>query len=143
MLREATTADIPALIAAELACFGDEAWTPGMVREEFERAGGIQLAADAEGKLVGFAFGWLVIDELHVLHIAAMPSVRRSGVGRELLGRLVRAAGAETAWLEVRANNAPAIRLYEREGFVEVGRRPRYYADGGDAIVMRYGCALR
>jgi ribosomal-protein-alanine N-acetyltransferase len=46
------------------------------------------------------------------------------------------AVGLDAAWLEVRAGNAAAIALYERFGFTTVGRRPGYYADGEDALVM-------
>lgn len=142
-LREAHAGDIPALVEAEGACFGEEAWSPGMVREEFQRAGGVQwvveaaASAGAPGGLLGFAFGWRVIDELHVLHIGCVPGARRQGVGRALLERLLATPEAESAWLEVRADNPAAIALYAGAGFVEVGRRKRYYADGESAVVMR------
>lgn len=135
-LREATRADLAFLIDAERACFGHEAWTPGMVSEEFDRPGGVQWIVDAP-EPAGFAFGWLVVGELHVLHIATLPERRRGGVGRALLRALTDTPGAELAWLEVRADNAPAIGLYTAEGFEHVAVRKRYYADGSDAVVMR------
>lgn len=138
ILRQATAADIPALVEAEAACFGAEAWTVGMIREEFTRAGGVQWIAESEGSAVGFAFGMVVVDEVHVLHIATMPDRRRGGIGRRLLGALLATPGVESAWLEVRADNPVAIGLYASEGFLEVGRRPRYYG-GVDAVVMRQG----
>lgn len=136
-LREASPADIPALIEAERACFGKDAWTPGMVREEFERAGGVQVVVAERATIIGFAFGWLVVGELHVLHIATLPDLRRQGVGRRLLAALLATPGIDSAWLEVRADNPAAIALYLAQDFVEVGRRKRYYADGIDAVVMR------
>ncbi|MSP54343.1 MAG: GNAT family N-acetyltransferase [Myxococcales bacterium] len=140
-LREAGTADIPMLIQAEIECFGEHAWTPSMVREEFERPGGVQWLSIGPDRglreLQGFAFGWQVVGELHVLHIGTVPAARRVGVGRHLLRRLLDTPGTETAWLEVRADNAAAIGLYAGEGFIDVGRRKRYYPDGGDAVVMR------
>lgn len=110
-----------------------------MVREEFERPSGSQWVAegtDGTG-LIGFAFGWLVVGELHVLHIGTCPDQRRAGVGRKLLRKLVETPGADVCWLEVRADNIAAIGLYVAEGFTEIARRKRYYADGSDAVVMR------
>lgn len=149
VLREATRADVPWLVEAERACFPDEAWTQGMVADEFERPGGVQWIAEAQqGEYngehngeraipVGFAFGWLVLGELHVLHIATLPARRRGGAGRALLRALIHTEGTEMCWLEVRADNAPAIALYSHEGFEHIAVRKRYYTDGSDAVVMR------
>lgn len=136
ILREATRADLGFLVDAERACFGEEAWTPGMVAEEFDRPGGVQWIVEAP-EPVGFAFGWLVVGELHVLHIATLPDQRRGGVGRTLLRALTGTPGADMAWLEVRADNTAAIGLYTAEGFERIAVRKRYYADGSDAVVMR------
>ena len=110
VLREATRADVPWLVEAERACFPDEAWTQGMVADEFERPGGVQWIAEVQqGEYngeraipVGFAFGWLVLGELHVLHIATLPARRRGGAGRALLRALIHTEGTEMCWLEVR-----------------------------------------
>jgi ribosomal-protein-alanine N-acetyltransferase len=146
MLREAKRADVPWLVEAELACFPEEAWTHGMVADEFERPGGVQWIAevqDGESRApIGFAFGWLVLGELHVLHIATMPERRRGGSGRALLQALLATPGTELCWLEVRADNGPAIALYSREGFEHIAVRKRYYSDGADAVVMRKVIAI-
>lgn len=136
-LREATLADLPWLVEAQRACFGAEAWSPGMVREEFDRPGGVQWVAEDDQGLGGFAFGWLVVGELHVLHVGTLPHRRRGGFGRALLGALTSTPGAEVCWLEVRADNEAAIGLYVAEGFTTIATRRRYYADGCDAVVMR------
>ena len=44
---------------------------------------------------------------------------------------------AERVLLEVRVSNAPAMRLYLKRGYVGCGVRPRYYADGEDALIMQ------
>jgi ribosomal-protein-alanine N-acetyltransferase len=79
-------------------------------------------------------------DEAEVLTLAVAPEARRQGVAGALLAAAMaaaRAQAARTMVLEVAIGNAAARALYERAGFVEAGRRPRYYADGGDALILR------
>lgn len=109
-----------------------------MIEEEVTRAGGIFLALDDERGLLGFVMGWNVLGELHVLQVGVRPDARRTGAGRTLMEALHAAArGAEAAWLEVRADNEAALHLYASLGYSPTGRRPRYYPDGCDAVVMR------
>jgi ribosomal-protein-alanine N-acetyltransferase len=93
------------------------------------------------GELAGFICWWLVAGEVQIQNVATAPAFRRQGVAAHLLRHVfeqARGNGFETAWLEVRVGNAPAIALYERFSFSIVGRRPGYYADGEDALVMCY-----
>jgi len=92
-------------------------------------------------ELAGFLCSWLIAGELQIQNLATAPAFRRQGVAARLLDQVLarsRAAGLEAAWLEVRAGNVAAIKLYERFGFREVARRPGYYADGEEAVVMGY-----
>ena len=94
-----------------------------------------------DGVLAGFLCAWLIAGELQIQNVATAPAFRRQGVAAALLAEVLRrsqAVGMESAWLEVRVGNAPAISLYERFGFRTVARRSRYYADGEDALVMCY-----
>lgn len=93
------------------------------------------------GELAGFLCSWWIAGELQIQNVATAPAFRRQGVAARLLGEVMgRALGAglEAAWLEVRTGNAAAIALYERFGFRAAGVRPRYYADGEDALMMCY-----
>lgn len=101
------------------------------------------LVAELDGVLVGFAGAWDAPDMTHVTTIAVGEHARRRGVATALLTALIdrsAARGADAWTLEVRADDDGAQRLYAGLGFVEVGRRPRYYAggpDGGvDAVLM-------
>lgn len=91
----------------------------------------------------GFALGRVIAGEAELLTIAVHPDARRQGTGRLLLSDLIgmaAARGAETLFLEVRADNDSAIALYRSAGLGEVGRRKAYYFDGTDridALVMR------
>lgn len=140
-LREATGTDREALVGLQDATMGVDTWTPTQVAEELERPGGITwVAEDQTGGLIGFGFGWVVFDELQILQVAVSPAARGRGVGRAILAALEdHAPGADVAFLEVRVDNEPAIRLYVAAGYRIIGRRARYYADGTDALVMRKG----
>jgi ribosomal-protein-alanine N-acetyltransferase len=91
----------------------------------------------------GFLLGRALAGEAELLTIAVAPEARQRGLGRRLVSRFLyqaRLRGAETAFLEVAADNDPARALYARAGFAEVGRRRGYYrAPGGqpvDALVL-------
>ena len=90
--------------------------------------------------LVGYLIMWVVVDEAQIQNIAVHPAFRGLGVGRSLLERglgQARERGATWASLEVRPSNLAARRLYASLGFVEQGRRPRYYQpEGEDALLL-------
>lgn len=137
-IDDATTADIDTLLQMEAVCFPEDPWTRGMLQEELSRAGGLFFVARERDRIVGFAIGWFILGELHVLQVAVSPDARRRGLGRLLMASLEAGArGGETAWLEVRIDNEAAIGLYEALGYRAIARRPRYYEDGCDAVVMR------
>lgn len=139
-IRHADYADISALRS-----LGDELgvnrnWSADQVIEELKRERATVLISEDDGTV----HGWLVIwrvppDEMHVLEIAIGPQYRRQGLGSALLQEAMSAGlrdGAAIALLEVRASNAAAIEMYKKLGYHEVGRRPKYYSDGEDALLM-------
>ena len=98
--------------------------------------GVLALIADAGGLVLAR----VAADEAEILTLAVTPPARRRGLGRQLLGAAGTAAvamGAVTMFLEVSEANHPARALYAACGFVPVGRRRQYYADGSDALVLR------
>jgi ribosomal-protein-alanine N-acetyltransferase len=77
----------------------------------------------------GFLLGRAVAGEAELLTLAVAPESRRRGLGRQLVSRFLyqaRLRGAERAFLEVAADNASAIALYESAGFIRVGQRRDY-----------------
>jgi len=106
-------------------------------------AAGLQSAATGAGGFAlqdgqGFLIGRAIAGEAELLTLATHPDVRGQGIGGRLVAAFLSRArqNADTAFLEVAADNAAAIRLYTAHGFTDVGRRPRYYGRI-DAIVMR------
>lgn len=88
---------------------------------------------------IGFLTAWLVQDELQIQDLAVWQSERRRGRARALLEGACLAAeeeGAVLATLELRETNLAALSLYLSAGFLEVGRRPRYYDDGEAAVLL-------
>jgi len=92
------------------------------------------------GQVIGYAFWHLVADEVHVLKVAVTPAWRGQGIASRLLERCFTLSveqGAKSAHLEVRPSNITAIELYQKLGFEQVGRRPKYYTDSKeDALLM-------
>ena len=115
-------------------------WSERSFRNELSHPHGVFLAAIADGKIVGYGGFWMVVDEAHITTVAVTGDVRRQGIGEklmvELLGR-AKKSGMVCSTLEVRAGNDPAIKLYEKLGYVATARRKAYYPDNKeDALVM-------
>lgn len=116
-------------------------WSLATFADELARSDRCWLTARAdEGSvLVGFAGAALLADAVHVLRCTVDPARRRRGTGARLVAALVawaRTVGARALTLEVRASNGPAVALYEAAGLTVRGRRPGYYPDGEDAVLM-------
>jgi len=143
-VRAATEADTEAIAASEADNLGADAWSAGLVAEGV--AGRLPtvhyLVAEAHGRVVGHAVASLVADIAELQRIAVAADHRRTGVATALLDEVVALAvrsGADRLLLEVREDNAAALRFYAARDFVEVDRRRRYYADGTTAVVLRRG----
>ena len=97
------------------------------------------VVAYLDDDVVGYAAALVHLEEAQVLDVVVAPQWRRRGVATLLLTAVadrVAQRGAQASSLEVRADNAGAQALYRRFGFVVEGRRPRYYPDGEDALIM-------
>ena len=139
MIRPVLADDLGGLVELEQRCFGAHAWDRRQLEGELVRPGGIFLVS-ATDRFAGVAMGWSIAGDAEVLRLAVDPAARRLGLGRQLLGALEARMcdlGAELIFLEVRADNGAAVALYEGQGYARIGTRPRYYADGCDALVLR------
>lgn len=146
-LAQATPGEIPE-VADLAAATLREAWSAEGFAAARRQPGAMLLVAravaGAGAPLLGFLAAQRVLDELHVFALATRPEARRRGIARALLACALdsaRSAGARVALLEVRASNVAACAFYTRYGFRVVGRRPRYYADGEDALLMDHQLA--
>lgn len=132
--------DLEAVIAVERQGY-DYPWSR-RIFEDCLRIGYCCLVAEVDGEVRGHGLMMVRAGEAHILNICVEPRARRRGVAWALLDALLEvavAAGAETAFLEVRASNEGAIALYEQANFQHVGQRNDYYpAPFGreDALIM-------
>jgi ribosomal-protein-alanine N-acetyltransferase len=139
-IRPMTADDLVQVHALECAS-QQSPWTVQHFAEELDNPCARIDLCWRDGVLAGFVCAWLIAGELQIQNVATAPAFRRQGVAAALLAEVLgrnQGLGMESAWLEVRVGNSPAIRLYERFGFRTVARRPHYYADGEDALVMCY-----
>jgi ribosomal-protein-alanine N-acetyltransferase len=134
-------ADLDAVLEIERRSF-PQPWSPGLFLHELKVPFSKTLLARTQNgshALLGYICRWLVGDEVHILNLAVDPDHRKSGIGRALVGLVVREAderAARVITLEVRRENAPALALYRSLGFTERGVRRNYYGHGHDAIIM-------
>ncbi len=141
-IRPARPADVAAIARLERQCFSDP-WSAEAFGAVMRTAGTHVAVAEADGALAAYFVGRTVAGEAEILNLAVAPESRRAGVASVLLAhglRALHAAGAREVFLEVRAGNAAAIGLYQRQGFRQVGRRARYYSRPvEDALVLQLG----
>jgi len=135
---------IPDVLEMEQELFGDEAWTAELFWSELANLHTyyvIMSGSNLDGS-EPLGYGGLAVTgaDAYIQTIGVRSRAQRLGIGRTLMNVLLdeaAARGATTCWLEVRADNAPAQRLYESLGFTNRGVRRGYYQPSGtDAIVM-------
>jgi len=137
LIRAAKRKDAEKLIAIEQQSFSDPNWKAG----EFFKYD--TIVAEISGQIAGFlvarqtfAGDNVSLPEREILNLAVALPFRRLGVASSLLKEELRTAA--DFFLEVRESNLAAQALYRRFGFIEVGRRARYYRFPTEtAIVMK------
>lgn len=147
----ATLADLDAILALERAAFA-RPWSEASWRDELEQTrptGGcaplappthaVYVERDEVGRPIAVLALSMAGDVADLLRVSVAPDHRRRGLGRGLVVQAKAWAaqrGAARLLLEVSAQNAPAVALYEHEGFSTIDRRRDYYGPGDDALVM-------
>ncbi len=139
IIRRMTMADVDGVAAVEAATFPTP-WSRDAFASEMKNAAARYLVAEKDGKIIGYAGAWIIIDESHITNIAVLSDCRGQGIGRALTAGLMQYLsnlGADYATLEVRKSNTVAQNLYVSLGFIKLGVRKRYYEDNGeDALIM-------
>lgn len=143
LYRLYSTEDFAAIYAIEEVCFQPpQRFSRAYMRQLVRQPDAATWIAEQDGRICGFGLvEWARKAGETVAYIQTLevlPSARGQGVGGELLRRIegsVRGAGAATIWLHVDAENAVAIRVYERDGYSLTGREEDYYGRGKPGLV--------
>jgi ribosomal-protein-alanine N-acetyltransferase len=135
-IRKVAKEDLAAIIKIQRKTPQAAQWSPADYANLAGDPSGLILVAELDTmtppKIVGFVAFHRVIDEAELRNMAVDPAHQRQGVGRELVAegrRRLLAQGAKRIYLEVRASNLPAQRLYFSTGFALCSRRKDYYND--------------
>ena len=131
---------VSAIVELENLCFSDP-WNEEAVGSELNNPLSCWVVAMDGDRLAGYVGSQSVLGWADMMNLAVHPDYRRMGVGEQLVEELtcrLKEQKVTCLTLEVRASNAPAINLYEKLGFTQVGRRPNYYFHPKeDALILR------
>ena len=130
--------DVPAIAALEKTVFSD-AWSERSLADFFCRPDAVAFLWQENGMLCGYLIGTKTASECEIFRIAAHPARRRCGIARRLLAAYLDSLdGGCEVFLEVRAENTPAICLYASAGFEQIAVRRNYYKHPTeDAAILR------
>ena len=117
----------------------DDFWNYSILKDELSNANSYYLVAKLDNEILGFAGIKYVLNDADIMNIVVKKSKRKSGIGSLLLKNIIelcKKLNVSTLFLEVNEKNLPAISLYKKFGFEEVGFRKNYYKEN-NAIVMK------
>ena len=140
ILEKMNPAHVAQIAQLEKICFSDP-WSERSIASELDNKLAFWLVATEGDTVAGYIGSQTVMDETDMMNVAVHPGFRRRGIAGALVNGLVddlKTKGSHCLTLEVRASNAPAIALYEKLGFSEIGRRKKYYRNPReDALILR------
>lgn len=140
IIEKMNATHVPQIAELEKLCFSDP-WSEKSIETELSCRLSVWMVALEGEQVVGYVGSQTVIDESDMMNIAVHPDFRRRGIAEALVAELeaaLRQRGSRALTLEVRDSNAPAIALYEKLGFSQVGLRKNYYRNPKeDARILR------
>lgn len=139
-IRTMELKDVDEVWEIEKLCFHTPWSRESFVEEMQTNQKARYVVAELGDTIIGYGGMWFIVDEAHITNIAVHPDYRGQRIGEKIVEAMIAAAQAEgiiSLTLEVRVANEPAIKLYKKLGFEEVGIRKGYYSDTGeDALIM-------
>ena len=140
IIEKMNAAHVFQIAELEKVCFADP-WSVTSIETELSSRLSLWFVAMEGDTVVGYVGSQTVIDESDVMNIAVHPDYRRQGIGEALLETLadaLREKGSRGLTLEARVSNTPAVSLYKKAGFLQVGLRKNYYRNPKeDALILR------
>lgn len=117
----------------------DEFWNANVLEKELENPLSDYIVAINENEVVGYAGLWQPCDEGHITNIVTKLDKRGNKIASKMLEELIELAkrkNLKSVTLEVNVHNEIAINLYKKYDFKEIGKRPKYYYNSDDALIM-------
>ncbi len=141
IINRMTRDDVESVVEIEEEAYGRHHWTKSSFYDEMSNnLAKYYTAKTPDGKLVGYAGTWHILEEGHITTIAVKNDYLRNHIGEALIYQIIEDCykdGVKYLTLEVRVSNIPAIKLYEKYGFQSLGTRKGYYQDNNeDALIM-------
>jgi len=140
IIRKMIPSDVAAIAELEKVCFSDP-WSADSIAYELVNPLSYWLVAELDGVVAGYVGSQSVLDAADMMNIAVAPNYRKRGIGQALVNALTDYLSKNNVialLLEVRVSNRPAISMYEKLGFQQVGKRPNYYRNPReDALILR------
>ena len=141
IIRKMTFEDVKTVAKIEKECFSLP-WSEASFEDSLAREDTVFLVCE-DLDVVGYIGMYLSFEEGEITNVAVTPSYRQRGCGNLLIQAIkeeAKARAAESVILEVRVSNVPAISLYKKHGFEEIGIRKNFYEHPSeDAIIMKVG----
>jgi ribosomal-protein-alanine N-acetyltransferase len=139
-IRTANLSDLTGISEVERVSFMQEAY-PSLLLEKLisDHQSVFLVQVDSLGKIVGYCVSKNAETSSHLISVAVLPPYRRTGIAARMITELLtilRKLSINEVRLEVRMDNVPAIRLYQRLGFTKESVVSGYYSDGSDALTM-------
>ncbi len=143
-IRLSDEVDLDDILEIEPLSFGAHHWSRDAFESEFSSIHTCYLSAilsvNSIKKCVGYVGSWIIEDEGHITTMAVHPNYRSLGIADKLLYNLISTLiNKSVKWLtlEVRSSNTPALNLYKKYGFKQIGIRKKYYQDNGeDGLIL-------
>lgn len=140
MIRQAKETDLKRLAEMEEELFDVNPWPMNQFLYELkENPFASILVYELDQEVVGYLDLWVMYEQAQIATIGTAKSNQRQGIAQKLMDRAVTLAqekGCENLTLEVRKDNAKAVALYEKNGFIKAAERKHYYEDGMDAWLL-------
>jgi len=144
IVEDASVKYLDRLYKIEKECFDKEAFTRKQIAQLLTDYNSVSLIARVNGEIAGFIVGVIYLDRKavngHILTIDVSPLHRRRGIGRVLLQEMeiiFAKGGVQACLLEVREDNAPALGLYRKLGYEEIGRLKNYYGNANGICLKK------
>ena len=132
--------DLDAVTEIERICFSLP-WSRESFVNELVNKLAYYHCATVNGCVVGYMGMWKICDEGHITNVAVLPEYRKNGIASMLINKMVdvcKCSEINSMTLEARESNEEAISVYEKFGFVSVGKRPNYYQKPNESAIIMW-----